>query len=562
MLTRFTTFFFILCFASVFISTPVFSIEAPELLWRQSLGGNVLCSPEYKEQALVSVCSGGALVTLGATGKELWRYKAGGRLEPFLAKGEAGVTYICRTNNMLQAVNRVGKLIWQKRLSSKMIAAPIVGYDGRLFIFLSEKIMCLNTQGVYLWQITLESPLLFEAQDDNRGGFFCVLKDGTLLNVNAFSKVNATLLPEIPEHVVVMDAASRDGSQKFLVIYAGGKLELFEDSKSVGSLAPLQYSAVCTAHYNNMTAILLSNSELIIWTLDKGITKRMQSTISIRSGLAYKMTYNENGISILSDSVSLHFDNKYELVWKMNVQNTSSVPVIGDDIFFVSGNDWILYAYTLPKSKNENKTYTAKNTKHFYGINIADSTFDSPPFVKFNSQNEYEKFLDGITLALRKGDISESEVTWTRMLMAASKAKNPFAESGTPENLPLRITAINLLGKIASPEIMPFLAHYFITEHNITVKTAIATAMGNIGFDTDGDALNAFESVVTSDLPPSNERFLCEVAKSITTICKFQGQPLLAKGVSLLVAIKTQSHSQIVEKTVQKYLDDLFAPIR
>ncbi|GMO55021.1 MAG: hypothetical protein Ta2G_14000 [Termitinemataceae bacterium] len=521
----------------------------PELAWRQAMGGSSICRMQYLSETVASVCQGGLYVMFGKDGRPLWQYKAGGRLQPFFARDDVGISYLFRTNNTMQAVSRVGKLLWQKKIGDEIVWQPLLGYDSRIFLFSSKKITCINSHGVTLWQITTESPFAFSPRPDARGGFVCALKNGTLLSVDCFGNTKTIPLPRVP-----LATVSLDNNKKFLVIYPEGNLEIYDDANVKKGLPSLNGGVVTVSEYNNQVAFLLKSGELIIWQQDKGIVKKMQTTLPIIQNEEYVINFDSKGISVCCKNGAVQFDKWYNMLWKLDIKNAGQIPSIGGNQLFVSNNDWLLYAY-----KVSNDTSSAeKNERKSYGISTQSfAQLESFEYVFSGGNEEYLRLINNVFDDVTKGNVGTKEPYYTRMLMYMSKAENQFEKSGRAENFEGRLTAIRLLGKMGGIETMPFLAELFLLENNLTIKAATAEAITDIGMDY-GVALSALESLQTNKTALQSERLLCASAKAITNICKFSDSSLTLKCITLLVKLKNASASHLVKKTVQTYLDDLF----
>ncbi|GMO31984.1 MAG: hypothetical protein Ta2F_07790 [Termitinemataceae bacterium] len=533
------------------------AVDVPELIWRQSLGGNILCPPSYQLESVVAVCAGGKLIAFSKDGKLLWQYKAGGRLLPFAARSGFSTTYICRTNNILHAVNRVGKLLWQKNLKDSMICAPIIGWDERVFIFLQKKIMCLNARGVVLWKIDIESPLAFDAVPDKSGGIACILQDGTFLNISAFGMVHAVLLPKVPKSIVPFKNKYND---QFLIIYKDGEIDFFENTIPNSNFKALGTSVIASCEYNNSAAILLATGELVLWSPEAGVTKKIASGLRPKQNEQCSMQYNKDGITLLSNQMAIAFNSKLETAWSMILNSTSTLPARGDNILFVSGNDWLLYAYGIKNDDvkiSNNKNSLVVLPSNNYGLFQAPG--DAWDRLKNTNKSDFEQLIKTISMDERNGNIGENEVYYTKILLGMAQTEDEFLEIAAPENLQLRLQAIYLLGKIGSPEIIPFLVDLFSGKSDITIKTAAAEALGSIGMDPDMLALNAFDAGIRTEESPANEHILISIAKAVSSICRFSGPPLSGKGIPILIEIKNQTKSRLVLKTVQAELDALFS---
>ncbi|MDR2841975.1 MAG: PQQ-binding-like beta-propeller repeat protein [Spirochaetaceae bacterium] len=523
--------------------------DEPKLAWQQALGGNLLCTPLYQIGSLAAICDGGKLVSFSLDGDLQWQYKAGGKLLPFFARSGNGTTYIFRTNNMLLAVNRTGRLLWQRNLHAAVTGNPIIGFDGRIFIFLAKKIICLNAQGNNLWELDLESPLAYDAVPDKNGGFAAVLTDGTFISVDAFSSLSARLLPAIPKIIVPLS------SKNTLLIYSGGKIDMLENNKLPVPLTPLKADAVAASEYKNDAAILLATGEIVFLSVNSVRTAGLG--ININQNELYKIDFNLGEIIILSLNAASAFNEELKPLWKINFDDLGTVlPAFGNNFVFAGGKNWVLNAYKTGVPASYNAGDVTVKPKGMYGLGRPPNS-DMGGGV-YGGKAEFERHLKTISSLIRKGTLGKDEIFYTKFLMGIALAKNQFAESANPENFRLRIEAILLLGKTGSSETIPFLVDLFTASPDLNIKAAVSEALGVIGQDPEGRVLSAFSALVMSNTQPHNERLLCAIIKSISRICIFSGPTVSEAGIPLITLIKKESRSKLVKETAEKELNLLF----
>ena len=147
---------------------------------------------------------------------------------------------------------------------------------------------------------------------------------------------------------------------------------------------------------------------------------------------------------------------------------------------------------------------------------------------------------NAIDQALRDGDVGEREKGFTAYLMeAASSVRNNTRRSLTkpPVQVEQRIEAVELLSRLGSKELIPFLVDLFSHDPEPLVKAAAARAIGRVGVDPEGLALGAFSRAVMVSGQAMNEQLLIAVAVSVGALCRFSGPPVSGAGAALLIAL-------------------------
>jgi outer membrane protein assembly factor BamB len=182
--------------------------EGPPPLWRQALGGAVIAEPASRAESVVVVCEGGTVQSYSRTGRLLWTYSAQGRLSPYIARSPEGTSYVCRTNGLFIALNRVGRELWRASLEGPLAGPPLTGWDGRIFIPTANRIACYTVSGFLLWSRQLNAPLALKPQPDKLGGLLAVKNDGELLILGPYGGISARKLGEVPAVLVPLDAAA------------------------------------------------------------------------------------------------------------------------------------------------------------------------------------------------------------------------------------------------------------------------------------------------------------------------------------------------------------------
>jgi outer membrane protein assembly factor BamB len=130
--------------------------------------------------------------------------------------------------------------------------------------------------------------------------------------------------------------------------------------------------------------------------------------------------------------------------------------------------------------------------------------------------------------------------------------------SSQPNLLPdRRILALDLLSRIGSGETIPWLVRFLRRENDPIIKAAAARAIGRIGVDPEGFAIQAFQAAVTGGEPVLNEQFFVSVAAATGALCRFSGPPLSGTGVRILVLLSDPGQRPAVQRQARHELQSL-----
>jgi hypothetical protein len=177
-------------------------------LWRQALGGAVIGEPAARAESVVVICDGGLVQSYSQSGRLLWTYRAKGRLSPYITRSNEGASYICRTNGLFIALNRVGRELWRIDLDGPLTAPVLVGWDGRIFIPTADRIACYTASGFLLWSRQLNAPPALRPQPDKLGGLITVKSDGEILILGPYGRADTRKLGEVPAVLVPLDTTA------------------------------------------------------------------------------------------------------------------------------------------------------------------------------------------------------------------------------------------------------------------------------------------------------------------------------------------------------------------
>jgi outer membrane protein assembly factor BamB len=532
-------------------------------VWQLALGASALGLPSVQDGAVVLICGGGTVRAYSEEGKPLWRYATAGRLTPYLSRTPEGMSYICRTNGTLIALNRVGRELWRANLGAPLVAPVLLGWDGRLFAATATGISCYTPSGTRLWTVPLEGGPAGAPTPDKRGGVLVPLAGALLARINAFGLISLVQLPEEP--AVLVPLAGDGEEAPVLILYKSGAMEI------LGSAAyprppvlPARPKAAVERQDAegppDRVAVTLVDGRVLLLSLLEGAVlwsghSNLRPEALAEEEAELVMRYSGRGIYALARSGAAGFSEEGERRWFFRLTGASSLSAWSDKgLLFSGGEDWVLYAYRFEEAPPEQPEADGPALETaLYNL----GGFPPPGDYRF-SDGELNAQFSRVNEALGAGRIGEDERAFTRYLMevSASLRNNPRASATRPPvQVDRRAEAARLLGRFGSVELIPFFIDLFNHDPDPLVKAAAAESIGRIGVDPEGLAMEAFSRALLSPAPLRDPQALIAVAGAIGSLCRFSGPILSMTGTKLLVSLLASDNPSAVRARARLELD-------
>jgi hypothetical protein len=551
----------VLCAGSVFSQNNAANqgqnLSNSEPLWRQALGGSVLSMPSVQAQSVVVALDGGNIKAYSVSGAPIWNYSARGRISPYVTRSPEGTSYFSRTTGILIAVNRSGRELWRRNEESPLSSRVITGWDGRLFAPAGKNIYCYTASGNLLWSRKFETAISVAPVIDRGGGIIFALENNEVYRIDPFGNSHIWMLSKKPAILVSLD------QYRIMTIYTDGSMEIIGAAEDwyMSSQNEIQFSllpkfpagALAAAYINGNIAAVLNdgrisfvsiNERKILWEGDSHIRESLLK--SGKTETEAEIIFDERGIYVLSKNGATSFSHDGKRLWLINLQDSASIPAIDENgLLYSGGKDWILYAY-----KTENRPLPARNS--FYGIFPEGSyKMGSPQAVYMPaiplSEYEIKRTLDQISSAVKLGRVGPNEGAWTTFLLTVS---------ANQEHIQYRTAALHLLGKIGSRDTISWLVNIFNRDNEPVIKAAAASAIGAIGTDPDGLAIQAFlYSVTQSSI--KDEQVLSAITSATGSLCRFSGPPLSQTGIKILNLLCENNQPSVIRRQALKELASL-----
>jgi HEAT repeat protein len=165
-----------------------------------------------------------------------------------------------------------------------------------------------------------------------------------------------------------------------------------------------------------------------------------------------------------------------------------------------------------------------------------------------------------IQKGISSGTVGANELDWFAYLMETADGGYWLGASNSREPRAIinhRILALQLLSRMGSIETIPWLVSFFRRENEPLVKIAAALAIGGIGMDPDGRAIQEFTQVVRSGNPVNDEQLFVTIAAATGALCRFSGHPLQKIGIQLLDMLNKPGLPPLVRRQAQSELNSL-----
>ena len=533
-------------------------VKLSEYLWRQAVGGVVIGKPSVHPQSLVAALDSGIVKAYSGSGELLWSYSVRSGLWPYVTQSREGLSFICSTDGSLIAINRSGRELWKANAGGALSGPIVTGWDGRLFVPAAGKISCYTSSGTLLWANELGSGISAGPILDQNGCILLALENGSFIRITPFGGLISWKLPSVP---VILVPTGND----ILAMYGNGNI-LRVDSSAKNS-APLPFHnlgarPLAAADRGGRTAVFLANGQMLLLSGNEGkVLWTANSFIRLRSNEEKaELIFDQRGIYLLCASGAAGFSANGNTRWFANLENASGIPAFGDDgVLYSGGKDWVLNAWKI-----EDRTLDQKYNLYGPAPQAVYGTGNPPPSIfpystgRFN-ETLVKRELEIIQTGIASGSVGGNEMDWVAYLMeTADGGYWPISNSRVPKAMiSHRILALQLLSRMGSIETIPWLVSFFKRESEPHVKIAAALAIGGIGMDPDGKAIQEFMSAVRSGNPIRDEQLFINIAIATGALCRFSGPPLYDMGFQLLQQLDNPRQAYLVRRQAQHELNTL-----
>jgi outer membrane protein assembly factor BamB len=569
----------------LFITMPLFAQERIDpnniqvgagLMWETPIGDTVKGTPHLQASSAVLVGENGSVKSFFMTGTPLWNFDTRGTAVQHITRSYEVATYLCNTEGVLMALNRVGRELWRLNLGAPVSYSPVVGWDGRVFIPVGSTLTCRTASGNSLWTLNLESPMNFAPVLDRTGSVATVLQNMDFVKVDQFSNLDRLRLDRLPVNIVSL---LEENQQSYVLFYESGEMDkIVFNSAAPGNklsrsrLGSLPSPPAAAASRGALFAVMLRNGRTIclnaqggtVWTKNSHEASEERGSGNVALGQA-NMIWDERGIyAITLRGVSAFTEEgRRRFVFRLKTVS-SGIPGFSDEgLLYACGVDNVLRVYKIdskPRTVLQSRFYGPEPEGN-YGVG------EPPPSIWADDRNRYtqenkDAVIAEIEAAIKSGNIGKNELNYVAyiMEMVSFFIGNPQASRARPLVRPEeRVKLIGLLALVGSRETIPFLWNIFDKDPEPAIRRACADAIGVIGIDPTGRSFYSYQFLLTPNNPSIDPQLVLAAASSIANLCRFSGPVLAAEGIRILrYFTNLPSLPNRVKAQVQNELDGLF----
>lgn len=546
-------------------------------LWEAPIGDTIRGTPHLQASSAVLVGESGSVRSFFMSGTPLWNFDARGTAVPHVSRSYEAATYLCNTEGVFMTINRVGRELWRLNLGRPISYAPVVGWDGRVFIPFGSTMTCRTAAGNSLWTLELGSPVAFDPILDKTGSVATVLQNMDFVKVNQFSHLERIRLDRLPVMIVSL---VEENYHSYVLMYQSGEMEkvIFNDNEGEGGklsrarFVSLPSPPAAAVSRGSQFVVTLRNGRTVcydaagntIWTINSHEAAEERGPGNLAQEHA-KMMWDERGIyAITTRGVSAFTaEGRRRFVFRLSTVS-SGVPAFSDEgLLYACGTDNILRVYKIdsrPRTVPQSRFYGPEPEGN-YGMGNPPPS----PWARENSRYSEESqnaVYAEIEAAIKSGNIGKMEPAYVAyiMEMVGFFIGNPQTSAVRPLVRPeQRIRLIGLLALVGSRETIPFLWNIFDRDQEPAVRRACADAIGVIGVDPTGRSFYSYNFLLSPNNPNMDPQLVLAATSSIANLCRFSGPPLAMDGIRILRYFSNlPSVPNNVKAQIRNELDGLF----
>jgi outer membrane protein assembly factor BamB len=473
------------------------------------------------------------------------------------------------------AVNRVGRELWRIELGRPMSYPAVVGWDGRLLIAVGQEMFCRTASGIALWTQDLGSPMAMAPVLDHAGGVATFLENRDFVRISHLGAIERIRLDRQPAIIVPIITGEINS---FLLLYQNGEVENIKldlngsrnGMLSRSRLPALPVTPIAAIGYEDQAAVTLKDGRV---ALISGTSARIAWTGNSHEATAEKgagdlnpgdaaMAFDERGIFSFSRHGGTAFAEDGRRRWLLRVPETSAIPVLSaEGLVYACGKDQVLRTYKIDNQVRKiPRSMYGPEPEGTYGLG------NPPPSPWTRDSSRYDESIMAavyaeIDRATSTGQVGENEPLYVAYLMdqIGYFLNTPNASLvRAPIKVPQRIELLRLLARMGSRETIKFLVTIYNRDPEPSIKAACCEAIGKIGVDPKGEAINAYFFLLSRDNANRDSQTLLSASDSIAALCRFSGPPLAGDGILLLTQIaRFPDFRSDVKKRAQDQLNAL-----
>jgi hypothetical protein len=503
---------------------------------------------------------------------------------PFLAVDPAGRAIVLFDESWLAAYTRAGREAWRTRLDALPALADgavlpriAFGSDERIFIAAGPRLACYSQAGRRLWAVDLPAALAAGPAIDGAGRPVVGLADGSIVIFSPYGEAAARattgsvyalgafvrapaggaggqggggatapqslVAPGLPL-LAVGCADGRPGtlgSPSLLLLDSAGRAvaTLALSGKAIGFAS--DGATLYALEAGGRLSGVASNGSLL-WSADTGVTDGAISLYSDRLAVTGK------GRAV---SVSL----RGSILKEASFTNSSSACALSPSgLLFSPGADWVLGAYHFEKSLGPPVEPRPPDYGGPAGLD-QDSPLYDPALMEASRRIA---LLADFDAKLEAGAIGAEEARAralaTAIALGSFEPNYPASQARFRTDPFSRARAAALLGRLGSPECVPFLARVFAEDGDSSVRAAACEAIAAIGRDPEGAAGAAFSAAASGVGGRLDGEAAAAVVEAIVALATRSGSSPGVDALRALLALSAPPNDPNVRNAAGKAL--------
>lgn len=168
------------------------TVQNEQALWSAVMAGENRCDPVVYGELLYTLSSDHALNCLDTSGSFVWRRTIERTARSFLSVTDSGVLLVADATGKIQAVSGQGIYLWSLKLNEPILFAPYNAADGRIYVLTQTSLYCISIKGKIRQHVPLPAAPAQQLCEAGSGIFALPLISREFLLVSASGELLST----------------------------------------------------------------------------------------------------------------------------------------------------------------------------------------------------------------------------------------------------------------------------------------------------------------------------------------------------------------------------------
>ena len=545
-------FFTLLCCAAVFAKDDTQPLRTADLTkqkssWIAVCSGGVVAPPIDTEYGFAMYNDGRMVCALTNEGSVLWQKAVNGRQSPYMA-AFGDFLYVFSASKKLNLINPSGLTLWTVDIGFEPVEAPLVGYDGRVFVRGKTTLACYGLNGVRKWIIITgdasKIPLL-------------TFNDGTLLAISAQLKDGKSTSIRVSPFGEILESITFAGKLLTAVASEHGIL-LSQENETIGlcrienggavskwvanSLAKKNFTVISPSRDASTTAFFAQigkQTEVVILETLTGRELRRFSLGSFKLADISCLRATAAGYMIADAERALECDENGTVLWSATLPKKSKWTHLfytASNMLVICGKDWSMKGYVMNQTVEKKAKKNPEKQQHTY---LKKQSGTGMTAGSLNFERLSLDYMQEISRGFDIGNYGNKEESWLNSIKKETQTyiddhssvvrSSHDGLSYFAENPVYTQSLLTIISKTGTTNFVQDFASLLVTETDPARLALTIQYAGKEAYDKNGELLKAFEILLTRRLTPRDSSTLKLVCDATYEICRFMGKPALNK---------------------------------